>query len=145
MKWEPADIIRLIALVGGFLLCGLGAYMMWLGVGAEGVVDIRSSVLSGTVKTASAGLFIIFFGFAIIVFVLATLGAKSSMTGASAAQRQSRTRTLAWAFWAILASFLVTASLGALGHGAGFGPAAFFLGFMLIAVGAAYVALLESE
>lgn len=145
MKWEPTDIIRVTALVGGFLLCGLGALLMWLGVGAEGSVDIKSSVLSGTVKTASAGLFTIFFGFGIIVFVLATLGAKVANAQLTHAQRRSRTRHITYAFWGLLASFLLTATLGALGHGAGFGGAAFFLGAMLALTGIAYVVQVEYD
>lgn len=78
MKFEPADIIRFAALVGGFLLCALGALLMWLGVGAEGAVDIKSAVLSGSIKTGSAGLFTLFFGFGIIIFVLGSLNAKSA-------------------------------------------------------------------
>ena len=145
MKWEPADIIRLVALLGGFLLCGLGALLMWLGVGAEGVVDIRSSVLTGTIKTASAGLFILFFGFGIIIFVLATLSAKAANAQLTVAQRKSRTRQIAYAFWGVLVAFVAIASFGSLGYGAGFGPAAMFLGVLLFFTGLAYVVQLENE
>lgn len=145
MKWEPADIIRLAALLGGFLLCGLGAYLMWLGVGADGVVDIKSSVLSGTIKTGSAGLFTLFFGFGIIIFVLATLSAKSQNAGLSFAERKSKTKQISYAFWAVLACFVATASFNALGYGAGFGAAAFFLGGLLVFIGIAFVVQLENE
>lgn len=145
MKWEPSDIIRLAALIGGFLLCALGAYLMWLGVGAEGVVDIKSSVLSGTIKTGSAGLFTLFFGFGIIIFVLVSLNAKSQNATLSFAERKSKTKQILYAFWGVLACFVVTAWLGAFGYGTGFGGIAFFLGGLLLFIGVAYVVQLENE
>jgi hypothetical protein len=126
MKWDPSEIIRLTALIGGFLLCGLGGWLMWLGVGADGSVDIKTSVLSGSVKTGSAGLFILFFGFGIVLFVLATLSGNKSSTLLNATQRRSRTHQIVRAFWGVLVSFVSTASLGALGYGNGFGMAALF-------------------
>jgi len=145
MKWEPSDIIRLAALIGGFLLCGLGAYLMWLGVGAEGAVDIKSSVLSGTIKTGSAGLFMLFFGFGIIIFVLASLNAKSQNATLSFADRKSKTKQILYAFWGVLVCFVATASLAALGYGTGFGGPAFFLGGLLLFICIAYVVQLENE
>lgn len=145
MKWEPSDIIRLVALIGGFLLCGLGAYLMWLGVGAEGAVDIKSSVLSGTIKTGSAGLFMLFFGFGIIIFVLASLNAKSQNATLSFADRKSKTKQILYAFWGVLACFVAAASLGALGYGTGFGVVAFFFGGLLFLICIAYVVQLENE
>lgn len=144
MNWEPKDIIRLTALVGGFVLCGVGGVLMWLGVGAEGSVDIKSSVLTGTVKTGSAGLFTLFFGFGIIIFVLASLSAK--MGGPlTEPQRRSRVRHIGYAFAGELVAFLVMATLGATGYGQGFGAAAFFLGLLLLITGGAYLVQLESE
>jgi hypothetical protein len=145
MKFEPHDIIRFAALVGGFLLCGLGALLMWLGVGAEGAVDIKSAVLSGSIKTGSAGLFTLFFGFGIIIFVLGSLNAKSANAQLSSIQRKSRTKHIAQAFWGILVAFLISSSLGALGYGAGFGPAALFLGCLLAFTGIAFVVQLDYE
>lgn len=70
MKWEPSDVLRLVALIGALVMFGIGAFMMWQGISAEGAIDIKSSVLSGSIKTGSAGLFIAFLSFAVIVFVL---------------------------------------------------------------------------
>ena len=145
MKWEPADVIRLAALVGAFLLCLLGAYMMAQGIAAEGAIDIKSSVLSGSVKTGSAGLFILFFAFGIIVFVLSSLSSKAAHANLSQAKARSKTHQLAWVFWGVLVCLVVVGTLGALGNGQGFGALAFFLGFLLIGVGAAYVAFLDAE
>jgi hypothetical protein len=74
MKWEPINIIRLVALIGAMLLFAIGVVMIWQGISAEGAIDIKSSFLSGSVKTGSAGLFIAFLSFAIIAFVLLSLG-----------------------------------------------------------------------
>ena len=141
MKWQPADIIRLVALIGGFLLAGVGALMMWLGISAEGAIDIKGTVLSGSIRTGSAGLFIVFFAFGIIVYVLASLAAAHSQV--STIQRQSRTNHIGRAFWAVLAGLVFSGSMGAMGYGAGFGGLAIFLGFMLFFVGVAYVVNLE--
>jgi hypothetical protein len=146
MKWEPADILRLTALVGGFLMCALGGWLMWLGVGAEGTVDIRTSVLSGSVKIGSAGLFLIFFGFGIVIFVLATIAAKSSAAHLTSSQRESSSRLIGKAFWGVLVSFLLMVVLASVaGNGSPFGAAAFFLGCFLFLTGIAYVAFLSSE
>lgn len=144
MKWEPADIIRFTALIGGFLLCGLGALLMWLGVGAEGAVDIRSSLLSGTIKTGSAGLFTLFFGFGIIVFVLLSLTVKSANTHLTQVQRKSRTKHIAQAFVATFIAFVAFAALAGT-YGASFAPVAAFLGILLFGIGATYVVQLDYE
>ena len=71
--WKPNDWIRLAAVIGAFALFGIGAWMLFQGISAEGVVDLKSSILSGTIKASSAGLYVCFFALFIIVFVLATL------------------------------------------------------------------------
>ena len=70
--WKPNDWIRLAALIGAFLLFAIGALMLFYGVTADGVVDIKSTILSGTIKASSAGLYLCFFAMFIIVFVLVT-------------------------------------------------------------------------
>ena len=143
--WQPSDILKLIALLGGFALCGLGAFMMWLGIGAEGSVDIKSSVLSGSIKTGSAGLFLIFFGAAIVMFVLASLGASASAKSASPITRKAKSHTIGIAFFVVLIALIVSAAFGAAGYGAGFGILAMFLGAMLIITGGAYVEFASRE
>jgi hypothetical protein len=59
--WKPNDWIRLTALIGGFVLFVLGAVMLYQGVVAQGDIDLRSTFLSGTIKAASAGLYVCFF------------------------------------------------------------------------------------
>lgn len=116
---------------------------MWLGVGADGVVDIKSSVLSGTVKTGSAGLFTIFFGFGIIIFVVASLAARERSERLSPTQRSSRTQNIVRAFWGVLVAFVAMTACAALGYGNAFGGAAAFLGFLLLFTGIAYVVQLD--
>lgn len=143
--WQPSDILKLIALLGAFTLSGLGAYMMWLGIGAEGTVDIKSSVMSGSIKTGSAGLFLIFFGSAIVIFVLAGLSASASAKAAAPVIRRTTAHNIGIAFFVILAALLISAALGATGHGAGFGALAMFLGFLLIITGGAYAEFASRE
>jgi hypothetical protein len=137
-SWQPSDILKLLALLGGFALCGLGAYMMWLGVGAEGAVDIKSSVMSGSIKTGSAGLFLIFFGSAIVLFVLASLSVGAQAKSITPFVRKTTAHNIGVAFFIILAALVVSGALGAMGYGAGFAGLAMFLGLMLICTGAAY-------
>ena len=73
LYWKPNDWLRLISLVGAFGLFGVGSWMLFQGISAEGFVDLKSTLLSGTLKTSSAGLNICFFALFIIIFVLVTL------------------------------------------------------------------------
>jgi quinol-cytochrome oxidoreductase complex cytochrome b subunit len=93
--WKPNDCIRLVALIGAFVLFGIGAWMLYQGISAEGVVDLKSSFLSGTISSSSAGLFMCFFALFIIVFVLTTLRSSSNSP-------QPRTRRLMAMFWGLL-------------------------------------------
>ena len=64
-------------------------------------MDLRSTLLSGTLKASSAGLYLCFFALFIITFVLVTL-----VTAAreSAAKGRGRARRLVWLFWALLSA-----------------------------------------
>ena len=145
MKWEPADIIRLVALIGALLLFALGAFMMWQGIAAEGAIDIKSSVLTGSIKTASAGLFIAFLSFAIIVFVLSSLGKRSLSVSPSPATNQTKSKRIAKLLLVLFIGLVVSGGLAAFGYGTGFGALALFIGFMLFLVGIAYLTFLENE
>jgi hypothetical protein len=145
MKWEPADIIRLIALIGAFLLFALGAYMMWQGIAAEGAINIKSFVLTGSIKTASAGLFIAFLSFAIIVFVLLSLVKRSLTTAQPSTPSHAKSTRLAKILIGLLIGLVVSGGLASLGYGNGFGALAMFLGFMMFIVIMAYISFLENE
>ena len=66
--WNPSEVRKLIAQIAGF---GFGAAGVWLlisGVAATGSLNITSSALSGKIESGSAGLFLIFLGFFLILF-----------------------------------------------------------------------------
>jgi hypothetical protein len=104
--WTPHDWTRLAALVGGFGLFGLGAWMLYQGIAAEGVINLKSSILSGTIKTSSAGLYICFFALFVIVFVLVSLVALST---SPAGATTSRARRLMPMFWGVLGALTLCA------------------------------------
>ena len=65
---SPSDTNRRIALIAGILFFGFGLLLMVLGIQAEGYIDIQSELVSGKIKTGSAGLFVAFLSFLIIIF-----------------------------------------------------------------------------
>lgn len=142
MKWEPSDVIRLVALIGALIMFCVGAFMMWQGISAEGAIDIKSSVLSGSIKTGSAGLFIAFLAFAVMVFVLTAAGQKAF---ASSASTESRAERLGRGLVALLLGCVVTGGLAAAGYGVGFAALAMFLGFAFFMGGIAYLTFLEND
>ena len=98
--WSPTDWLRLVALIGAFVLFGLGSWMLFKGIVAEGTVDLKSSLLSGSLKASSAGLFICFFAIFIMSFVLVPL-----LVGRKATERNrphSRVARLMPVFWGLL-------------------------------------------
>ncbi len=68
--WKPNDIIRLVVVVGGFALCGIGAWLFIREIPAEGTIDLKSTLLSGSIKAASAGAYMCFFGMFIIAMAI---------------------------------------------------------------------------
>jgi len=114
--WKPNDWLRLIALLGAFGLFGVGSWMLLRGISAEGFVDLKSALLSGTLRASSAGLYICFFALFIIVFVLVTL---VTPPREGAAKTKGRARRLASVFWALLFA------LAACGLGVAFLPDGF--------------------
>src|SRR5258706_2748641 len=105
-NWKPNDWIRLVALIGAFGLFALGAWMLYHGIAAEGVVDLKSSILSGTLKSSSAGLYICFLALFVIVFVLVSLITPRSD---SKPAQKSRAKRLMPVFWGLLAAIGVCA------------------------------------
>jgi hypothetical protein len=99
LHWKPNDWLRLISLLGAFGLFGVGSWMLFHGISAEGFVDLKSTLLSGTLKTSSAGLYICFFALFIIIFVLVTL---VTPPREGAAKAEGRARRLLPVFWALL-------------------------------------------
>ena len=73
--------MRLIALIGGFALFCLGIWLLVSGIKADGTVDLKSAVLSGTLRTESAGLYVCFFAVFIVVISLASAHFEKKNTG----------------------------------------------------------------
>jgi hypothetical protein len=107
--WTPTDWLKLVALLGGFGLFVLGAYMLYLGIAAEGVVDIKTSLFSGTLKTASAGLYICFFSLIVIVFALVSLYTPQKPDLQPKAVAKSRPEKLQPLFWGLLIGVIICA------------------------------------
>jgi hypothetical protein len=69
-KWEIGHSFRLILLIAAIAFFCIGIWMINSGIKAEGTVDIKSAIVSGTVKSGSAGLFIVVLAFFLMVFSL---------------------------------------------------------------------------
>jgi hypothetical protein len=143
MKWEPHDVIRLSALLGAIALFVLGAAMMWQGIAAEGSIDLKSSIVSGSIKTGSAGLFICFMSFVVMVFVLAGTHKQQSTVATVNADR-SRFKRILPVFLTLLAVLVGSILLASSGY-PGFAFLAFLCGFLLFVVVVAALTFLEEE
>jgi hypothetical protein len=111
-RWTPNDWIRITALVGALGLFGLGSWMLFQGIAAEGSIDLKSSVLSGTIKASSAGLYVCFFALFIIVFVLTTLLAPTrARATTSTATRTSKLMPVFWGLLGALGAAVVSAAV----------------------------------
>lgn len=139
MKWEPNDVIRLVALIGAMLLFSMGAYMMWQGISAEGAIDIKSSVVSGSLKTGSAGLFIVFLSFFVIVFVLMAQANSRKESATHFKPNNGKAAMVERAFFALLAGFIGTGALAAFGVAPGLGFVSAALGILTLFCGIAYL------
>ena len=68
MKLSFDQMMRLLVCVGGLVFFGVGIWMIKSGISAQGVVDIKfREIISGHLETGSAGLFITFSSFLMIV------------------------------------------------------------------------------
>lgn len=66
--WTPHEVRKLLAQVAGLIFGVAGVWLIVSGVQATGKLDISSSVLSGKLESGSAGLFLVFLGFLLILF-----------------------------------------------------------------------------
>lgn len=108
-RWTPNDWLRLVALVGGLVLFALGCWMLYQGIKVEGQVDLKSTVLSGTLKASSAGLYVCFFALFIIAFSLASLLVSPSPQGIK--QSVGRAQRLRPVLWSLLATLLLCGAM----------------------------------
>jgi len=66
--WTPHELRKLIAQVAGLISGVAGVTLIIKGVQAAGHINISSSILSGQIESGSAGLFLVFLGFLLIIF-----------------------------------------------------------------------------
>ena len=59
--------MRLLLLSSGIVFFGIAVWLIKSGINAEGTIDVRSAILSGSVKTGSAGVLIAFLSFFMIL------------------------------------------------------------------------------
>lgn len=145
MNWQPKDILNLVALIGAFVLFAVGAVMVWHGVSAEGTIDIKSSLVSGSLKTGSAGLFMVFLAFLLAAFSLLSINGESKQNKAPTIERRTRSARLAKGFFALVAGSAICTALASAGFGVGFGLLAGALAFFAMFAGFAYLTFLENE
>jgi hypothetical protein len=65
--WTPNEVRKLIAQLSGIGFCAAGVWLLIKGVSANGTIDITSSALSGKIESGSAGLFLTFLGFLLVL------------------------------------------------------------------------------
>ena len=86
-KWEIGHTFRLILLVAAIVFFAIGLWMIYSGIKAEGTIDIKSVVVSGTVKSGSAGIFVVVLSFMLMVL---------SLPGISRGDKEGVTRITFW-------------------------------------------------
>ena len=133
---------RLITLIAGIVFFAVGVVMVILGVQADGVIDLKSTFASGSIKTGSAGLFVVFFSFFLIITALLYHGQEKPST--NAVSRSSTKK----AFGLFIGLVILAVGLGfaASKFGTGITEFIFFMGSMAsgFAAFAALILLLNS-
>lgn len=66
-KWSPLEIRKTISLGAGILTILMGIFL-FIGTSANGNIDIKTSFLTGTIHSESAGIFVCLFGFMLIIY-----------------------------------------------------------------------------
>jgi hypothetical protein len=111
-RWEIGHTFRLILLVAAIAFFAVGLWMIYSGIKAEGTIDIKSVVVSGTVKSGSAGIFVTVLSFMLMVLSLPGLsrGDKEGTTGITFWQNE-KNRKIAFGFALVLiviVAFIIT-------------------------------------
>ncbi|MDP3029587.1 MAG: hypothetical protein Q8O04_08850 [Deltaproteobacteria bacterium] len=98
-RWEIGHTFRLILLIAAIVFFGIGLWMIYSGIKAEGTIDVKSALVSGTVKSGSAGIFITVLSFMLMVLSLPGIsrGDKASTERAGFWQNE-RNRKIAFGF-----------------------------------------------
>ena len=68
-RWEIGHTFRLILLIAAIYFL-LSIWMIYSGIKAEGTIDIKAVVVSGTVRSGSAGILVIVLSFMLMVLSL---------------------------------------------------------------------------
>jgi hypothetical protein len=116
--------------------------MIRSGINAEGIIDIKSSILSGSLKSGNAGLFVCFFGFMLSCFSLLAGILPQSLSKETIKADRHRVKFALIVFFSLLGAAILCAIItayttgdaqGLFGFGAFFsGMAAFFWLFPLM-------------
>jgi|GEM_PF-4988760 len=67
-RWSPKEVRKTFLLLVSTLLFGAGIFLLYSQTKAEGSINIKSSILTGNIKSGSAGLFICFFAAFLMIF-----------------------------------------------------------------------------
>jgi hypothetical protein len=111
MKISVSDLLRVIAMLSGIVLLFVGIDMIRDGLSAEGTIDIKSSLFSGSLKTGSSGLFVCFFGFMIVGLALLSTVARTEKSGEGPSASTMRVKFALTVFFGLLASAIGCALL----------------------------------
>jgi hypothetical protein len=133
MNLQTKDIFRLTTLIAGIIFFLIGIIMVLYDISAEGVIDITSVVISGKLRTGSAGLFIILFAF--IMIILASIPEMSNSIKIPVLSKETSSFGKSFKVFVILSILFIVSvigfSLSDEGVRAIFGGAAVFSGFVI--------------
>jgi hypothetical protein len=108
--WNPHEIRKLVSQLAGIALGVGGFYLLVQGVQASGRINVSSNIVSGELESGSAGLFLLFLGFLLIVMPTLWGGASTNVESAAAGDAKARNydvRLIILAVAAIVVTFLL--------------------------------------
>jgi hypothetical protein len=89
---DVRDTIRLIIAVAGAVFFGIGILMLYVGIKAEGSLDVSTGLFSGQLKTGDAGVIVLFLSF---ILMLASLIRFPSFAALAFGLKNNRQRAVA--------------------------------------------------
>ncbi len=122
--------------VGLFII---GSIMIWNDVQAEGTIDIKSTIIVGSVKSGSAGILLVFIAFVLLLTLLLLTSKKPHSSSLKTSAVNKLGNSIKWIFLALIVSVCL------IPYHPAFGGLAIFLGFALIPSGVAYLTFLEND
>ena len=142
------DPYRLTALLAGIVFFVIGLVMVFLGISAEGSIDVQGALFSGNIKTGSAGLFVLVFAFLIIITALLSTSLARAKSVSTAKITRPHFKRAMSVFILLITSSLILAFAAAFmpeGKGVGLGLAAAGFGFMAFIALFAVLTFTEEE